>query len=188
MIREVELIGYIPDFLKEYLDIQRLMESQQGEIQRLADETERLLNNQFILSADEDGIAVFEKKLGIQQLDDDSLDNRRFRVLSRYNQYIPYSKIMLRKKLSMLCGRDGYDMAIQGDVLRVRVAIKSKRNYEEVKKLLEMITPYSMLINLGLIYNQYSTVGRYTHRQLAVLTHTNIRNEVLPDVNSDNEL
>ena len=60
MIREVNLLSFLPEFVQEYREIKHIMNSEQPEIQKLEDETEIIKNNQFILSCDIDGIARFE--------------------------------------------------------------------------------------------------------------------------------
>ncbi len=61
MIREVDLLSYIPDFIKEYEEMRAVQELIQPEIQRLEDETEVVFNNQFISSSDSKSIKRYEK-------------------------------------------------------------------------------------------------------------------------------
>lgn len=94
MIREADLISFLPEFMRGYLELRKLLSAQQGEVQALEDMTEILKNNQFILSADEQGIEKFETMLEIAALDDDSLETADFvscldgimpfRIRSRY--------------------------------------------------------------------------------------------------------
>ena len=48
MIREVNLLSFLPEFVQEYREIKHIMNSEQPEIQKLEDETEIIKNNQFI--------------------------------------------------------------------------------------------------------------------------------------------
>lgn len=180
MIREVDLMSYIPDFLKEYEEMKAIQGVLQPEVQLMEDETQVLLDNQFILSSDTKSIRRYEKMLEIPLFSEDTLGDRRFKVLSKWNRMIPYTKITLRQKLVVLCGEDGYTLVItpQKDVI-VRVALKSKRNLNEVMEMLEEFVPCNMLIDLDLLYNQHSVLGKFTHKQLGAWTHRQIRNEVL---------
>jgi len=180
LIREVDLVSYIPDFLKEYEEMRAVQELIQPEIQWLEDETEVVFNNQFISSSDSKSIKRYEKMLLIQSLPDDTLTDRRFMVLSKWNRMIPYTKITLRQKLSILCGEDGFTLEIDPKkIITVRVALKSKRNFYEVKEMLEEFVPCNMVIDLDLLYNQHSLLCKFTHKQLAAWSHRRIRNEVL---------
>lgn len=181
MIREVDLISYLPEYLQEYREIQEALNSQQPEVQKLEDITEILMNNQFILWSDEQGIERFENMLGLKALDDDTLENRRFRVLSRWNNAIPYTVFILKEKLKTLCGEEGYSLEIFHEEYRikVRVALKSRKNYRMAEEMLLEVVPANMVIDLSLLYNQHETLKQYTHAQLAAYTQDQIRNEVL---------
>ena len=47
--------------------------------------------------------------------------------------------------------------------------------------LLADIVPANMVCTTSLLYNQHADLTRFTHAQLALLTHFEIREEVLPD-------
>ncbi len=179
MIREADLLSYIPDFLKEYEEMRAVQEVLQPEIQRLEDETESVFSNQFISSSDIRSMKRYEKMLHIQPLPDDTLADRRFKVLSKWNRMIPYTKIALRQKLSVLCGEDGFTLEIDPKkVITVRVALKSKRNFYEVREMLEEFVPCNMVMDLDLLYNQHDLLCKFTHKQLRAWSHRQIRNEV----------
>lgn len=180
MIREVDLLAYVPDFLKEYEEMRIIQKVMEPEIQQMEDETEVLFHNQFISSSDVKSLRRYEKMLQMQVLSQDTLADRRFKVLSKWNRIIPYTKMTLRQKLAVLCGEDGYtlDIAPEKRVI-IRVALKSKRNLNEVKKMLEEFVPCNMVIDLDLLYNQHSLLSEFTHKQLGAWSHRHIRNEVL---------
>lgn len=183
MVREVDLISYLPEYLHGFRELKELMRAQQPEVQALEDATEVLKNNQYILSADGQGIRKFETMLGVTALDDDTLENRKFRVLSRWNNAIPYTVPVLKRKLEDLCGEGGYLLEIFHAEYRVkvRVALASKKNYRITEEMLGEVIPVNMEVDLSLLYNQHKTLGKFTHRQLAAFTHRQIRNEVLKD-------
>lgn len=125
--------------------------------------------------------------LKIQALDDDTLENRRFRIMSRWNNKIPYTVQILRNKLETLCGKDGYSLkVIHGEYrIIVRVNLINKKNFSMVKEMLEEVIPANMEIDLSLLYNQHETLAKFTHKELAKYTHRQIREEVLSYVNEN---
>jgi translation initiation factor 2 beta subunit (eIF-2beta)/eIF-5 len=180
LIREVDLLSYIPDFLKEYEEMKTIQEVMQSEIQRMEDETEVLFDNQFIMSSDLDNIRRYEQMLRLQASSKDTLADRRFKVLSKWNRIIPYTKVTLRQRLAVLCGEDGYTLDIDPNKkVIVKVALKSKRNLNEVRKMLEEFVPCNMVIDLDLLYNQHHLLSGFKHKQLGAWSHRHIRNEVL---------
>ena len=88
MIREIDLMSYLPEYLQEYKELEKALKAQQPVVQKLAEATERIKNNQFITTADEEGVRKFETMLEVTALDNDTLENRKFRVLSRWNNTI----------------------------------------------------------------------------------------------------
>ena len=108
MIREIDLMSYLPEYLQEYKELEKALKAQQPEVQKLAEATERIKNNQFITTADEEGIRKFETMLEVTALDNDTLENRKFRVLSRWNNTIPYTAAVLRKRLESESTRGPY--------------------------------------------------------------------------------
>ena len=115
--------------------------------------------------------------------DTDTLDERRFKVLTRINTQLPFSVRRLRQQLATLCGADGYKLELSGGkyTLTVKVALTAKRNQQAVEELLADIVPANMVCTTSLLYNQHADLTRFTHAQLALLTHFEIREEVLPN-------
>ena len=104
-------------------------------------------------------------------------------MLTRINTQLPFSVRRLRQQLETLCGDDGYKLELDGDryALTVKVALTAKRNQQAVEELLADIVPANMVCTTSLLYNQHADLTRFTHAQLAALTHFAIREEVLPD-------
>lgn len=181
MIRNVDLISYLPQYLRGYREIREALQAQQPEVQRLEDLTEDIMNNQFILSSNEPGVRRFEHMLGVAALDDDLLENRKFRMLSLWNNAIPYTMAVLHKKLATLCGEDGYKLEIFPEEYRidVRIALKSKKNFNMVQEMLCDVLPANLLLDVSLLYNQHATLSEFTYGQLSSYTYDQLRNEVL---------
>lgn len=181
MIREVQLVSYLPEALQDYQELRETLQAQNPEIQELEDLTEVIKDNLFIVRCNEQGIGRFEKMLGMKPLDSDTLENRRFRVLSLWNNTIPYTIPVLQKKLETICGKSGYSLAILSEQYKVvvRVALNNKRNLEMVKDMLEGVIPANMVIDLSLLYNKHEDLGKYTHGQLSARTYGQLRSEVL---------
>lgn len=110
MIRNVELLNYLPLFIQEYREIRAIMNAENPEIQIAEDETEIIFNNQFIQTCNLKGIAKFESLMGIVPDPNDTLASRISRVLTRWNDTVPYTFIVLCQKLDTLCGEGNYEI------------------------------------------------------------------------------
>ena len=69
----------------------KLMQAENPEFQLANNETEKIKNNLFIETCDEKGISRFESIMGIFPLDTDTLESRISRVLTRWNEKLPYT-------------------------------------------------------------------------------------------------
>lgn len=178
-----KLQDYLPPILLKTYEFPLLCDTEQPEIDRLHDAADAVLDAQFISTAGETAIARYEKIFGITPMDTDALAERRFKVLTRINTQLPFSVRRLRQQLATLCGADGYKLELDGDryTLSVKVALTAKRNQQAVEELLADIVPANMVCTTSLLYNQHADLTRFTHAQLALLTHFEIREEVLPD-------
>lgn len=178
-----KLNEYLPSILLKTYEFPLLCDTEQREFDRLNTAVDEVLDAQFVSTAGERGIERYEQIFSIVPQDTDTLDERRFRVLAKINAQLPFSIRRLRQQLATLCGEDGYRMEIDGGryMLTVKVALTAKRNQQAVEELLADIVPANMVCTTSLLYNQHTDLTRFTHAQLALLTHFEIREEVLPD-------
>lgn len=126
MIREVDLVSYLPPFMQNYKETVAALEAENPEFAIIWKATDKVLYNHFISKADEYGLSRFEKLLGIFPTSDDTLESRRSRVQSKWFNTIPYTLTVLLQKLTVLCGdtsfvftnnfKDGYTVTLITDL------------------------------------------------------------------------
>ena len=177
----MNIANYWIEQIKETKEFKALAETEDTEVIKLQQAIEDLLDNEFIESATEWGIARREKLLSITPFADDTLNDRRFRVLSRWNNKIPYTFRNLVAKLNQMCGKDGYELQLNHNEysLEIKVELKTKRMLQEVDSLAHIMCPCNLLISVRLKYNKHYILAEDTHRQLQVYSHTGLREEVL---------
>ena len=181
--RTVLLRAYLPEALKDVRELDAIMSAETGEIEDLWRACEDCMNDQFISEATKNGIERREKMLGITPFATDTLDDRRFRVLSRYIEDIPYTRKSLINMLTSLCGEGGYQLVISTGTfsVSVKVALTAKKQVDSVRELLERILPYNMAFSVTLLYNTWEQIKRLTWGELKLLTWNEIREEAMPD-------
>ena len=101
---ERKLIDYLPYAVRDFKEYEGIMESEQPEFDQAWGNADDLLNNQFISTAGNVGLSRWEKILEITPKGTDSLEDRRFRILTRINEELPYTLPQLRNILETLCG------------------------------------------------------------------------------------
>lgn len=175
-----KLIEYLPPFMREYFEMQKIMEAEQPEFDLAWVQYENAMNDQFILDATEYGVGRWETMLNITPKDTDTLDERKFRILAKLNQELPYTMMKLKESLTTLCGAGNFSINLQAEKyhIEVRLAITNSNNYQEVADLLKKMIPANLTQNVQIAYNSNVVIGRLTHAQLAAYTHNQLRNEV----------
>lgn len=181
MDREINLIDYLPGVLREIKEFKALATAENPEAIKLWEELENVLDDQFVNESTLNGVKRWESILGIKALDTDALSDRKFRILSRLNEQLPYTYRNLESQLALLCGTNGYKLLMDSNAyeLTVKVALTAKKKFSEVGNLLDRVVPCNIVISLILMYNQHGILSQFTHAYLSQYTHNQLREEVL---------
>ena len=148
MIREVDLVSYLPPFIAEYKETNLTLTAENPEFVLVWRAADRTLKNEFIATADEYGIGKFEKILRIFPSRDDTLESRRSRVRSRWFTTLPYTWRMFLQKLIVLCGENDFTVIKQFDLYRIdlQVELKLFGQIEELERIIETMFPCNMVV------------------------------------------
>ncbi|MBE6070677.1 MAG: DUF2313 domain-containing protein [Clostridium butyricum] len=184
MSRVISILDYIPPILADVEEQKQIAKALNPEINILWQEIERTQNNQFINFSDEYGVNRRERQLKIKPKNTETLNERKFRLLSREIEKLPYTFRTLENKLKALCGENGYRLNIdyENDVVDIKIELTSKKSFDEVELMTEKMVPVNMFIKLSLLYNQNYLFKKYTHKQLRAYTHNQLRNEAINNV------
>ena len=168
-----KLIEYLPEWLREFREIKELTDIEQSQTEDLWEALEKMWNNNFIESLDEQGCEHWERMLGISNKDTYTLEERRLKILGIVTEQRPFTVISLEKTLAVICGNDeskgpNYSVKLDANnyVLTVRVALTSKNVLSDVAKLLDRVVPSNLLIDLSLLYNKNNQLSKFTHLSL----------------------
>lgn len=177
----VDVSKYYPDVIKDFREFVALASAENPEMSDLWSEIENTMNNQFIQDSDEVGIKKFEKLVDITSYASDTLAERKFRVMAKWNANLPYTERRLIEMLDKLCGVDGYTLTIDrpNHCTVIKVALVSKKNENSVRDMAERVVPAEMMLSVSLLYNQHQTFRSYTHQQLQAYSHNSLREDVM---------
>lgn len=176
-----QLIDYLPLFVQNYNEIKRIMGAEQVDIENAWISAENVRKDQFVSTATENGVKRWEAILNLTPKATYTLAERKFNILTRLNEQLPYTIDTLNSSLSLLCGVDGYVLNLDSDnyELLVKLALTNKNNFENVTYLLNRVIPANMVTKVELMYNTHELLSRFIHSQLAARTHGEIRSEVM---------
>ncbi len=152
MAKDINLLSYWMPILRKLKEFKEIAKTEEPELRYILEAIDRTLNNMFIETADEQGIKHFESMLGIYPEAEDNLEMRRFRVLAKWNDKVPYTFKELYNRLLSLCGGDISSFDIQEHFteywLEVQTHLGVSGTFDEVTRLLEEMLPANLELRL----------------------------------------
>jgi hypothetical protein len=188
---ERKLIEYIPHILRDVKEYKAIItDGEEPEIVLLWNAIDNALKDQFIQDATENGISRWEKMLKITPKATANLDERRFTVLSKINEQLPFTITSLKEQLSSLCGEDGYSVELDSNAykLKVLIGLEVQSKYNDVVALLKRVVPANLIIEASLKYNQHKYLNSFKHSTISDHTHSEIRTVPYFEGNGDADL
>lgn len=174
------MLSYFPPILRRVREYRAVADAQQPEMERLWDAFSRLYIESFVLKATAHGIGKWEAILGLHPRETQSLEERRFAVLSRLTETLPYTLPWLRRVLDTLCGAGSYQLSMDGFVMNLKLALYLKNNLDAIKEMLERILPAHIKFSIGLLYNRHEMLGRFRYGELSGMSCCGLREKELP--------
>lgn len=154
IMREVNILNYLPEFMQEYKEIKCILELENKELQKEYEEIERAFNNSFIFSTDKQGIAIFEKMMKIYPKSTDTLQERQNRVYAKWNAVLPYTWKWLGEYLTAYFN-DTNTVAtpvLFNQDYRLDIRLKKEEQFNEhdynVFKELRVLIPANLTLNI----------------------------------------
>lgn len=159
----VQIIKYWIKELRKIPEFQELAKVWDIEFERLYGATQKTLDDTFIEFASEDGIKRLEKIARIYPDAGDSLERRRTRLFSYWNDRKPYTEEELRNRLKSLCGSS--DFEINSDYtnffIQIITHVGGVGAFEEIVNMLDYFLPANLLLDLQNILTGESTTSAY---------------------------
>lgn len=149
MIREVDLVSYLPEFMQGYKEPVAALKAEDPEFTIVWKGTDKILYNHFISTADEYGIQRFEKLLNISPSDEDTLESRRSRCQSKWFNRVPYSMRVFLQKLMVLCDDTDFtvtDNFTEGYTLTVGTNLELYGQVEELEHIINTMLPENIVM------------------------------------------
>lgn len=141
-----QLKELLPDWYEGIKETNVLMDIEQDLIDQLALQIQQVQNNQYISTADSKTIGLYEQMLGITSNISDTLDLRRFRVLTRLTTQKPYTIRYLQEVLSSF--GDPAELKMLYDEYRLLVEMNFEKlgQVSELEYLFRSIVPANILV------------------------------------------
>lgn len=150
MNREIDIKRYWTGVIKGIDNFKQISNAENPEFNELTGCLTRLLSDTFVNDATENGIKRWEKIFGIIPAVDDSLEDRKIKILTLLNIKLPYTYKMLDNAVKSIFGEDDYTMFINNETqtLTLNALFESDNEYQDVYTLFENVVPKNLDINI----------------------------------------
>ena len=147
----MRLKKYLPEFISSIKEFQELDATISTEVDELREKLLQLQENQFVETANEEGLRKHEQMLNIAPLND--IDMRRFNILNKYNSTIPFTTAWLTNTLNTTVGRAGFliDLDYSTYTLTISVVKNKEHLIESLKRDLRKRVPANLVLTINVL-------------------------------------
>lgn len=151
-----------PHYERDVFEFKEIARVESEQLDSVKNQFNKILNNQFVITADSDGVAMFESLYGIIPEDSDSLEFRKERVLNRIQSQPPFTIRYLEQQLDKIIGKGKYTVEMNYDkyTLIINSAAENQAYAQEVAVIVGKVKPANILfvsrplVLQGLIENE----------------------------------
>lgn len=138
---DTKLIDYLPLYLRDYVELNKIFDAEEPELAQLWAKVKKSIDNQYIMTTDEEGIERYEKLLDIEPTGD--LEARQVAVYVRWADMPPYTVENLRARLEPLT--DDGNVKVTEDynayTVTIELSLRNRLMYDLVKSTIADIMP-----------------------------------------------
>lgn len=176
-----DLISYLPPNLQNKVIYKEVCGAQNNQFTLLVENINYMANNMFLSDLTLEGVIRWEKRLKIVPKASETLEDRRFRILNRFLNKLPYTMRTLENTLNSLVGEGRYKKTYDNNTytLTIKIDLTAKNQLDEVKRTLKYMVPANIVQDITLLYNNYGVVKKHTYGSLKKYTYKGIREEAL---------
>lgn len=141
------LIEWVHDDIREFRQVQELFKSSNPEFDFIYDVWLKWHENMRPQTSDKDGILRWEDLLDITPLPGETLEDRRFRVISRLNTRLPFTEIQLRKMLDGIVGWDNFELQVKDLELWLYLTLQTPTTMDTIVDMLISVVPENIIFH-----------------------------------------
>jgi len=164
-----ELLRYLPTVMRDTEELKQIMTAEQPEIFDLWEAVQRVMNEQFIGQMSDFGVRRWENILRIRPSPEDTLDDRKERILLIIRMKLPFTMRWLRRWLNDNIGANNYDLSLDRYTLHIFLNYNAwggewRRVFIDVLDLLGWVRPANIVLGITgqhAIYGE-TNIGAWT--------------------------
>lgn len=171
------LLDYLPPFMQNVKEINKIMTINNPEVEVLYQYVEDILNSMYVMETNYYTITLYENMLDVIPKLTDTLLKRQEDILAIYNYLAPFTYEILLGMLDDLCNIGGYksELIYKDFLLLIELNIENIYLEETVNQLLEKVVPMNILFELTIDYNVWIDLLDNSWLQASKYTWDNIK-------------
>lgn len=182
MAKEVDLLSYWMPVLRQIKELKEIAKAEEPELRYILEACDRTLRNMFITTADEYGISRFESMMGIFPDEGSDLETRRFNVLIKWDDKVPYTDEELHNRLLSLCGSE-FEIIPQYEEYKINITTELgvKGAFDAVTTLIMDMLP----CNIELLLKNILKAIKTSPLSVGVVLSTAMSYQITNDINKE---
>ena len=147
----MRLNKYLPDFISNIKDFQVLDQTLTPELDKLDHSIQQVQQNQFIKTANYEGLSYYEKMLKIRP--DKDIEIRRFNILTKFNSTIPFTIRWLQNSLNSTIGKESYLLDLDHTNYTLTISIMKHKEHliNHLRQELEDKLPAHLILIINVL-------------------------------------
>lgn len=144
----MELKEYWPRCIQELTEFQQIANAEQPEFEQVVQDTRKAADDFFLVSLSEYGCRRWEKIMGLSALPDDTLQERRDRIVIKYLDQLPYTYRTLLKYLNTVSEDFTVDLNNNAYELFIRIVLEGYSQRDALIATLGQMNPANLVLLL----------------------------------------
>lgn len=177
---EVELLQKLPRYHRNIYEFQQISKADTPELKLLLKHIDTILSNWFIDTADDYGISRLEKIAGIIPDSSVDLEIRKFNLLLKMSEKLPYTDETLEERLTSLCGAGNYSVFRDYDnyFLSILTTLEDGNTFDSIIEALDKMIPCNLVLEVKNVVTASSTGVTYTGGVVTVREIISVTNNI----------
>lgn len=143
MTRIVDVNRYLPPVVKEAREFKRIADAENPEFNLHWGNIDVLWANQYVMDSTIEGVERWERIIDILPRANDSLRDRKIRILSYINRTLPFTMTVLLNYLESVCGSGNYSAILDPIAYTLDIQTKGLSEFaiEDVTEMFDIMIP-----------------------------------------------
>lgn len=144
----MRLIEYLPGFLAQVEDLARLTEAEQPELDGMQAAVDSVPDDFFMQSLSAEGVARWEKIMGVGAQPGESLEARRQRLVLKYSDQLPVTFRYMERWLKVVDARIALSVIFYAYTIRAVIPPGVVNTLALTRQMRDMV-PANMVLEIG---------------------------------------